>query len=81
LTNLIQNGTSANVIEAVFYSLKWSPDIVGVNSPCNSKTVRFILDATKKLCSATVKKQQQKNKQKNLFLQKLLEIFFITRQG
>ena len=58
LTHLIQSGSSISVIEAVFYSLKWSHDIVGVNSPCDTNLVRFTLDAAKKLCSAPAQKKK-----------------------
>lgn len=58
LASLIQTANTPSPVIAAFYAIKWFHDIMGLESPTNSKLVVNILESAKRILSKLKKKKE-----------------------
>jgi hypothetical protein len=47
-----------SVIESAYYSIKWVHSLAGVNNPCDSEVITYIVDATRRKLNRPIKKKE-----------------------
>ena len=47
-----------SVIESAYYSIKWAHSLAGVNNPCDSEIIAYIVDATRRKLNRPIKKNE-----------------------
>lgn len=49
LENLMESAQHFRIIESAYYSIRWAHSLVGVNNPCDSEVITYIVDAASQL--------------------------------
>jgi hypothetical protein len=47
-----------SVIESAYYSIKWAHSLAGVNNPCDSEVITYIVDAARRKLIRPIKKKE-----------------------
>jgi hypothetical protein len=47
-----------SVIESAYYSIKWAHSLAGVNNPCDSEVITYLVDAASRKLNRPIKKKE-----------------------
>jgi hypothetical protein len=47
-----------SVIESAYYSIKWTHSHAGVNNPCDSEVITYLVDAARRKLNRPIKKKE-----------------------
>jgi hypothetical protein len=57
LQNLMKSAQHFSVVESAYYSIKWTHSLAGVNNPCDSKVITYLVDAARRKLNRPIKKK------------------------
>jgi hypothetical protein len=58
LTSLIKTSVSVEVLNSIFYAVKWYHNIFLFEDPCVDKLVKLVLEGGKRILSKPIKKER-----------------------
>ena len=58
LQHLMESAQHFSVIESAYYSIKWAHSLVGVNNPCDSEVITYLVDAARRKLNRPIKKKE-----------------------
>jgi site-specific recombinase XerD len=58
LQNLMESAQHFSVIESAYYRIKWAHSLVGVNNPCDSEIIAYIVNAARRKLNRSFKKNE-----------------------
>jgi integrase len=58
LQNLMESAQHFSVIESAYYSIKWAHSLAGVNNPCDSEVITYLVDAASRKLNRPIKKKE-----------------------
>jgi hypothetical protein len=58
LQNLMESAQHFSVKEWAYYSIKWAHSLAGVNNPCDSEVITYLVDAARRKLIRPIKKNE-----------------------